>query len=631
VPGGTGYKITCFTASNVLTTYRVAAPATNRSFVSRLLGAANVLRVIATNLNTPANVYLSTTNFLTVNFIQVPAVTNLSAAALATNRIALAWDDVSGETGYLITTNSPNTAFRTASLGSGTTVWTDAHDNKGRTRTYYIAGTNSYGISAWDSATVSVETTPPSVVLPILPAASNVTNDGSPSFLWRSSTDLSGISGYQVRIGSTVYDAGSATNWTYPSVWVDGPSNWSVRAIDTFGNPSAWSTNRSLTVDTGGPAVVSLAMPFDGSVLASTTATLSWGATSDLYSSVSGYIAERDDNPAFSSPVVVVTNGLAWPVAGLVNAATNWWRVRAFDSRANTNAWSVVRIFSVDTNQIKPVIVSPLNGVIRPTNSVSVAWKSESSKGAVRYGLVLRTTNGATVSSNSSIVLTNAVVGPLTDGVYAVQVQASNSIAGRWQLWSDPVAFRIDTTGPAAPVLVGPAQNLVQASGNVLFLWRKTADPSGVTNYEFELAGAASLTTNLGTLTNLGATLADGTYQWRVRAVDAWGHAGSWSAQRTLTVGATPAQDAKAVKAGPNPLKAGDHLHFAGLPANFKIRFYTVTGRFVAEITGTTVDGTFDWDTMVGGSELGSGVYLVRVENADDPKDYRVLKIAAVR
>ncbi|MBU1078666.1 MAG: T9SS type A sorting domain-containing protein [Spirochaetes bacterium] len=86
------------------------------------------------------------------------------------------------------------------------------------------------------------------------------------------------------------------------------------------------------------------------------------------------------------------------------------------------------------------------------------------------------------------------------------------------------------------------------------------------------------------------------------------------------------------VMAGPT-LYTGDSngIHFVNLTLRATIKVYTVNGTLVAELEETDGDGRYIWDTKGKSRYLGSGIYIVRVENSDDKNDFKVLKIAIVR
>ncbi len=89
-----------------------------------------------------------------------------------------------------------------------------------------------------------------------------------------------------------------------------------------------------------------------------------------------------------------------------------------------------------------------------------------------------------------------------------------------------------DTTAPATPVLLSPADGATVNTSQVSLDWSDVSDPSGV-SYEVSLQGNPMATAVSNATTG---TLSPGTYSWQVRAVDNAGNVGPWSSSRTFKV-----------------------------------------------------------------------------------------------
>lgn len=117
-----------------------------------------------------------------------------------------------------------------------------------------------------------------------------------------------------------------------------------------------------------------------------------------------------------------------------------------------------------------------------------------------------------------------------------------------------------DTTPPAAPTLISPANGSTTSDTTPTFDWSDVADPSGVT-YTLEIIGALTktgLTASTYTLTGAEA-LADGTYSWHVRAVDGAGNVGEWSATWSLTIETPVTARIDCCSAEPREVKVGEN------------------------------------------------------------------------
>lgn len=142
----------------------------------------------------------------------------------------------------------------------------------------------------------------------------------------------------------------------------------------------------------------------------------------------------------------------------------------------------------------------------------------------------------------------------LNDGTFQVN-QPEDGYLARFTLTPlDPD----DTTGPAAPALVAPADGARLSSTNpdgaaaiVAFDWADATDPSGVRLYELKIGhnpeSVHSNETDDGARTlvrseqseaqvNMADLRADRVYHWRVRALDNANNFGPWSAARRFNL-----------------------------------------------------------------------------------------------
>jgi len=90
---------------------------------------------------------------------------------------------------------------------------------------------------------------------------------------------------------------------------------------------------------------------------------------------------------------------------------------------------------------------------------------------------------------------------------------------------------------------------------------------------------------------------------------------------------ANPSDSVDSVRAFPNPLRpAQGHtfMTFADLPADSRLRIFTLVGEFVKEFTASAA-GVASWDgTNSAGQSVASGVYYVLAEGAGDKKTFKV-------
>ncbi len=124
---------------------------------------------------------------------------------------------------------------------------------------------------------------------------------------------------------------------------------------------------------------------------------------------------------------------------------------------------------------------------------------------------------------------------PLVDGIYDLHARA---VAAQPDLSPAETYFMFDVTPPLSPTLVAPVSGAVVTGTQVVFQWEGAADTSPV-RYEVQLDARIYAVT--GTIHSVevsapGETLAEGPHQWRVRAIDAAGNVGPWSAVESFNV-----------------------------------------------------------------------------------------------
>lgn len=185
-----------------------------------------------------------------------------------------------------------------------------------------------------------------------------------------------------------------------------------------------------------------------------------------------------------------------------------------------------------------------------------------------------------------------------------------------WHLietWTGTVEIP-DTTPPAAPTLLEPADGAKTADNTPTFRWATVTDPSPPVTYDLQVDDDSSfaspavdetgLTNNVYTSTGL----ADENYSWRVRAVDNAGNASSWSSVWTLLVDATPPSAPTLTSPADNAL----------IKDNTPMLDWTA----VADLSGVTYDVQVDDDVgfsspAVNATGVGDDNYQITTELAD--------------
>jgi subtilisin family serine protease len=144
---------------------------------------------------------------------------------------------------------------------------------------------------------------------------------------------------------SVVYRTGELAAVTHKPVNMTmTPYYWSVRARDTAGNWSAWSTPFTVTVLPLKPLAPKLSLPASGFRTDDTSLNLGWLAVA--YGNT--YEIQVDDVSTFASPNYSFPSlsGLSY-TAGTFTPGKWYWRVRAWNVNNVFGAWSASRYFTI--------------------------------------------------------------------------------------------------------------------------------------------------------------------------------------------------------------------------------------------------------------------------------------------
>ncbi|MCB0879256.1 MAG: hypothetical protein KDC46_09790, partial [Thermoleophilia bacterium] len=231
-------------------------------------------------------------------------------------------------------------------------------------------------------------------------------------------------------------------------------------------------------------------------------------------------------------------------------------------------------------------------------------------------------------SQNETIALTSITTPALATGMYWFRVRYRDD-GGTWSGWSTETSFSIDTTAPAAPTLVSPANGSAQNANPTL---TATYNDSGTPLSTGQLQFQVCTTSGCGTVLESGSSaagiasgadgswtptlLTTGTKWWRARAVDAAGNTGSWSAAWSVEVVAVAAASPSTVPVGIN----GQVVQVTG--AGFRSgATVSISGAGVS-ITNTSFvnSGRIDITITVAGSAT-TGARDVTVTNSNSSAD----------
>ncbi len=219
----------------------------------------------------------------------------------------------------------------------------------------------------------------------------------------------------------------------------------------------------------------------------------------------------------------------------------------------------------------------------------------------------------------------------LSDGSHTITARATDNGGNTAQV---SITFTVDTIAPSAPSSSSPADGSSINDNTPLFDWSDSADATAIT-YELlvdnnsDFSSPEILETGI-TASNFTATsaLADGTYYWKVRAVDAAGNNGSYSTVSSFTISTVPADATpptlSAISDSPDPFSPnGDGnrdtstITFTSDEAGlYTIMILTPSNGPVQNLTGTLVAGVNNaiWDGLKYDSTLApDGLYKYNI------------------
>jgi hypothetical protein len=327
---------------------------------------------------------------------------------------------------------------------------------------------------------------------------------------------------------------------------------WAVHAQDAVGNMGAGDMLNRFYVFSG-------LTPTRDQLLTDTTPTFTWTGVSGA--GAAQWRLEIGTDPAMSAlvysspllPATAITYTL--PNASALTSGVYYWRV--YRTVENTSTIQGQAFYIGVASSITPVLVSPVaNGWFNAeqmATGVTFTWLPQAagvpSTSAFADSYELQIANASTFAAgtivysgeSSSTSLPPAL--SLVDGTYYWRVR------GHYGLLNGPFSaartIRIDQTYPTRPALTAPVGSAVLSTRTPTFTW--TAATGTPAQYVFEIDNDGDLSNPMRSVTLSASTLTytvpaaqalpNGTYVWRVRAVDAAGNAGI-SFTRTLTIAA---------------------------------------------------------------------------------------------
>ena len=452
---------------------------------------------------------------------QLPAPT-VTGGNDSQGRPTLKWKAVSGAAKYEVyRARSKSGDYIKYATVTGTSYTNTSYIENGNTYYYKVRALDTNGTAGAWSSIVSV-TYKQTLPAPTVTGGNDA--QGRPNLKWKA---VSGAAKYEVYRARSMngdyikYSTVTGTSYTNTSYIEDGNTYYyKVRALDANGTAGAWSSIVSVTYKQtlSAPTVT-------GGNDAQGRPTLKWNAVTgaakyEVYRSTSrsGTYTKYSTQTSTS-----YTNS-----SYLTSGTTYYYKVRALDASGTAGAWSSIVSVTYKQTLSAPSVTGGNDAQGRPTlkwNAVSGAAKYEVYRARSKDGDYIKysTVTGTSYTNTSYIESGNTYY-------YKVRALDANGTAGAW---SSVVSVTYKQT-LSAPTVTGGND----AQGRPTLTWNAV---SGAAKYEVYRARSKDGTytkysTTTGTAyTNSSYLTSGATYYYKVRALDANGNAGPYSAVVSVT------------------------------------------------------------------------------------------------
>ena len=441
-------------------------------------------------------------------------------------RPTLKWNAVSGAAKYEVYRSySENGTYTKYSTTTGTSYTNTGYIENGNTYYYKVRALDANGTAGAWSSVVSV-TYKQTLPAPTVTGGNDA--QGRPTLKWNAVTGAAKYEVYRARSkdGDYIkYSTVTGTSYTNTSYIENGNTYYyKVRALDANGTAGAWSSVVSVTYKQTLPAPT-----VTGGNDAQGRPTLKWNAVTGA-AKYEVYRARSKDGDYIKYSTVTGTSYTN--TSYIEDGNTYYYKVRALKSDGTAGAWSSIvsvtyRAASTGTLSA-PSVTGGKDSQGRPTlkwNAVSGAAKYEVYRARSKDGDYIKysTVTGTSYTNTSYIESGNTYY-------YKVRALKSDGTAGAW---SSIVSVTYKQT-LSAPTVTGGND----AQGRPTLTWNAV---TGAAKYEVYRARSKDGTytkysTTTGTAyTNSSYLTSGATYYYKVRALDANGNAGPYSAVVSVT------------------------------------------------------------------------------------------------
>ena len=459
-----------------------------------------------------------------------PAAPTVTGGNDSQGRPTLKWNAVSGAAKYEVyRARSKSGDYIKYSTVTGTSYTNTSYIENGNTYYYKVRALDANGTAgAWGSiVSVTYKQTLPA---PTVTGGNDA--QGRPTLKWNA---VSGAAKYEVyrarsRSGEYIkYSTVTGTSYTNTSYIEDGNTYYyKVRALDASGTAGAWSSIVSVTYRAASTGTLP-APTVTGGNDAQGRPTLTWNAvTGAAKYEVYRARSQSGDYIKYST----VTGTSYTNTSYIENGNTYYYKVRALDANGTAGAWGSIVSVTYKQTLPAPTVTGGNDAQGRPT----LKWKAVT--GAAKYEVYrARSLNGDYIKYSTVTGTSYTNTSYIENGntyYYKVRALKSDGTAGAWSSIVS-VTYRAASTGTLpAPAVTGGNDS----QGRPTLKWKAV---SGAAKYEiyrsYSRDGSYSkYSTQTSTAYTNSSYLTSGTtYYYKVRALDANGNAGPYSAVVSVT------------------------------------------------------------------------------------------------
>ena len=424
---------------------------------------------------------------------------------------------------------SPTTAGTISGTDTiATVIWNPTFTGNSTISVYGIDGICNGNSTSLTITTVSTTTGAFSLTSP----TNGVYASATPLFSWGAS---SGANYYRLYVDGVLKKDNITTNSYQIQVTEalsQGMHTWYITA---GGCPVQSNETWSFFVDATLPTSFNLVGPADNSWTTNLLPTFTWNATSDANSGLAKYQLWIDDVLIIDNISVSATS--ATVVSDLSNG-NHTWMIKAIDNVGNIR--NSTQSYTIKVDNIAPVcsLKTPASNQYLAITTPNFSWSSanDADIGFQKSQLFI---DGSMVKDNlsdSSWTITN----PLSYGQHSWYVKVFDSLGNNQSISSQ--IFYIDNAKPNAFNLTSPTDNQAVTIPTPNLTWQATIDStggSGLSKYQLWINGIVnrdSIPISQTTVVPSGTGLAQGVYNWFVKAYDKVGNIRQSNETRTFFV-----------------------------------------------------------------------------------------------